>query len=164
MVKFIVLVVSFTSVTCLADPLTNVNSLVGVPLTTNEIIQLPSRDAASPDTVFLGTVRALRMGCLRDLFYHFETNYLFNVTGCYNQDDIPLETVLSFQAVMNDDNFSNVVITAYSTATSNQFVRVAASLQENHISRTFIEPLSLTLHQSSSGWKIVAYDDDKWNE
>lgn len=164
MVREFILLMAFATAPCFADPLTNVASLVGTPLTTNEIVQLPSRDASSPDTVFLGTIRALRMGRLNDLYFHFETNYLFSLTGHYNSENIPSEIVSSFEAVMSDDNFSNVVVTAYSVLPSNQLVRVSASLQENYSSRALTEPLTLSLRQVATGWKIVAYDEDKWDE
>lgn len=164
MMRIFFLVISFTVVDCFADPLTNVASLVGLPLTTNEITQLPSRDAASPDTVFLGTIRALRTGNLNDLFYHFETNYLFSLTGYYDPEDIPIEMSTSFQTVMCDAIFSNIVVIAYSVVPSNQFTRVSASLQENYSSRTLTEPITLALRQNTTEWKIIAYDDDKWDE
>lgn len=164
MVKRIMLAVSLAATICVAEPLTNVTALVGVPLTTNEICRLPSCDATSPDTVFLGTIKALQTGNLRHLYYHFETNYLFSLTGFYNSQSIPADTVASFQAVMCDTNFSNVVITAYSTATSNQFLRITSSLQENYTSRTLTEPLVLTLRKNANSWKIVAYDDNKWDK
>ena len=164
MVRIFFLLTSFTAATCFADPLTNVTPLVGMPLTRNEIVQLPSRDATSPDTVFLGAIRALRMGQLNDLYYHFETNYLFSLTGYYNLENIPMEMAASFQAAMCDINFSNIVVTSYSVMPSNQFTRVSASLQENYSSRTLTEPITLTLRQNTTGWKIIAYDDDKWDE
>ena len=164
MVRKLILMMAFATAPCFADQLTNVTSLVGMPLTTNEIVRLPSRDASSPDTVFLGAIRALRMGRLNDLYYHFETNYLFSLTGHYNSENIPPEMVSSFEAVMNDDNFSNMVVTAYSVLPSNQFVMVSASLQENYSSRALTEPIKLALRQVATGWKIVAYDEDKWDE
>lgn len=164
MVKIITLTVLLTTAVCIAEPLTNATSLVGVALTTNEVLRLPSCDASTPDTVFLGTVRALRTGNLRELYYHFEPNYLYGLTGHYNPSTVPAETVASFQSVMMDPNFSNIVIVAYATSTSNQFVRVTASLRENYTSRTLTEPLTLTLCNSTGGWKVVVYDDDKWDE
>ena len=144
----------------------NATSLVGVSLTTNAIAQLPSRDATSPDTVFLGVVRALRTGNLRDIYYHFETNYLFTIAGCYNVEDIPDESVSSFQTVMTDSNFSNIVIIAYSTTVSNRITRISATLKENYSCRTLIEPLVLSVqrNEGSTNWKIVSYDDDKWDD
>lgn len=67
--------------------------------------------------------------------------------------------VLAFAGVL-----SAAVVVAYSTLSSNQQVRVSASLQENFTVRTMTEPLSLTLRREATGWKIVAFDDDKWNE
>ena len=169
MVKIIVLIALLTTAVCVAETLTNATSLVGVALTTNEVLRLPSCDASTPDTVFLGTVKALQTGNLRELYYYFEPNYLHSLTGHYNPSTVPSETVASFQSVMLDTNFSNIVIAAHATSTSNQVVRVAASLQENYTSRTLIEPLTLTLCNSTNGWKVVAYkvvayDDDKWDE
>ena len=164
MVKRIVLVTSLMSIVCVAEPLTNATALVGVQLTTNEIARLPSYDATSPDTVFLGTIKALRTGNLRELYYHFETNYLYSLTGQYDLQSIPDATISSFQTVMSDTNFSNVVISAYSTANSNQVLRVTSSLQENYLSRTLTEPLILNLRSYPNGWKIVSYDDDKWDD
>lgn len=149
---------------CIAEPLTNAASLVGIPLGASEIFRLPSCDATSPDTVFLGTIKALQTGNLQHLYFHFETNYLFSLTGYSNSQGIPDETIASFQSSMSDANFSNMVITTYSLTTSNQFLRVASSLQEHYISRTITEPLTITLRQCTTGWKIVSYDDDKWDE
>ena len=164
MVKRVVLMTSLMSMVCVAEPLTNATALVGVQLTTNEIARLPSCDATSPDTVFLGTIKALRTGNLRELYYHFETNYLYSLTGYYDLQNIPNATISSFQTVMTDTNFSNVVIVAYSMANSNQVLRVTSSLQENYLSRTLTEPLILNLKSFPHGWKIVSYDDDKWDE
>ena len=154
------------SAMCFADPMTNATALVGASLTTNMIARLPSRDADSPDTVFLGVVRALRTGSLRDLYFHFDTNYLFTIAGHHNVEDIPDETVSSFHAVMSDSNFSNIVIMSYSTATSNQITRISATLKETYSCRTLIEPLVLSVRQGegSAKWKIVSYDDDKWDD
>lgn len=163
-VKIITLTTLLTTAVCLAEPLTNATSLVGVALTTNEVLRLPSCDASTPDTVFLGTIRALRTGNLRELYYHFESNYLYGLTGHYNPSTVSAETVASFQSVMMDPNFSNIVIVAYATSISNQFVRVTASLRENYTSRTLTEPLTLTLCNNTGGWKVVVYDDDKWDE
>ncbi len=146
------------------EPLTNATALVGVPLSTNELARLPSCDASSPDTVFLGTVKALRSGNLRELYYHFETNYLFGLTGLCGTTNISEDVAASFGTVMNDSDFSNLVVVAYSTLSSNQQVSVSASLRENFTVRTMTEPLSLTLRREATGWKIVAFDDDKWNE
>lgn len=164
MVKRVVLMTSLMSMVCVAEPLTNATALVGVQLTTNEIARLPSCDATSPDTVFLGTIKALRTGNLRELYYHFETNYLYSLTGYHDLQNIPNATISSFQTVMTDTNFSNVVIMAYSMANSNQVLRVTSSLQENYLSRTLTEPLILNLRSFPNGWKIVSYDDDKWDE
>ena len=164
MVKVIALIASLATTVCIAEPLTNATSLVGLSLTTNEVLRLPSCDASTPDTVFLGTVKALQMGNLRELYYHFEQNYLYGLTGHHDPSTVPEETVTSFQSVMMDSNFSNIVIAAYATSTSNQFVRVTASLRENYASRTLTEPLTLTLRNSTNGWKVVVYDDDKWDE
>ena len=156
--------ISLMSTVCVAEPLTNATALVGVQLTTNEIARLPSCDATSPDTVFLGTIKALRTGNLRELYYHFETNYLYSLTGYYDSQSIPSETTASFQTVMGDANFSNVVITAFSVATSNQVLKVSSLLQENYTSRTLNTPFVLTLRANANEWKIVSYDDDKWDE
>lgn len=164
MVKKVVLTILLMSTVCIADSLTNASALVGVQLTTNEIARLPSCDATSPDAVFLGTIKALRTGNLRELYYHFETNYLYSFAGCYDAQSVPAETASSFQTVMTDAAFSNVVITAYSMAASNQFLRVSSLLQENYSSRTLTNPFVLTLHLGANGWKIVSYDDDKWDE
>lgn len=164
MVKIIELTVLLTATVCLAEPLTNATSLVGISLTTNELLQLPSCDASTPDTVFLGTVRALQTGNLRELYYHFEASYLHDLTGYSNPSNVPPETVASFQSVMSDTNFSHIVITEYSTSTSNQFVRVSSSLRENYTTRTLTEPMTLTLCNGTNGWKVVVFDDDKWDE
>lgn len=164
MVRRVVLMTSLMSMVCVAEPLTNATALVGVQLTTNEIARLPSCDATSPDTVFLGTIKALRTGNLRELYYHFETNYLYSLTGYYDLQNIPNATISSFQTVMIDTNFSNVVIVAYSMANSNQVLRVTSSLQENYLSRKLTELLILNLKSFPNGWKIVSYDDDKWDE
>ncbi len=164
MVKRVVLTILLMSTACVAEPLTNVTALIGVQLTTNEIARLPSCDATSPDAVFLGTIKALRTGNLRELYYHFETNYLYSLTGYYNSQSVPTENATSFQTVMIDTNFSNLVITAYSMATSNQVLRVSSSLQENYTSRTLNTPFVLTLRVNANEWKIVSYDDDKWDD
>ena len=164
MVKIVVFMASLTAVTCLAEPLTNATLLIGMSLTTNEIVRLPICDSTSPDTVFLGTVRALREGNLRNLYYHFETNYLFSLTGYHIHSNVPEETASSFHAVMSDAHLSNLVIVAYSVLSSNQFVRISASLQENYVNRTLSEPIALTLSQNQTGWKIISYDDDKWDD
>lgn len=164
MVKVIGLIALFAATVCNAGPLTNATSLVGVTLTTNELLQLPSCDASTPDTVFLGTVRALQTGNLRELYYHFEPSYLYGLTGYDNPSNVPAEIVASFQYVMSDTNFSHIVIAAYSTLTSNQLVRVAASLQENYTTRTLTEPMTLTLCNSTNGWKVVGFDDEEWEE
>ena len=149
---------------CLAGPLTNATALVGVPLTTNEIFRLPSCDASTPDTVFLGTIKALQTGNLRELYYHFEPDYLHGLTGYSNPSNVPAETAASFQSVMGDTNFSHIVIDAYATSTSDRFVRVAASLRENYTTRTLSEPMALTLCNGTNGWKIAVFDDDKRDE
>lgn len=164
MVKRVMLMTSLMSMICVAEPLTNATALIGVQLTANEIARLPSCDATSPDTVFLGTIKALRTGNLRELYYHFETNYLYSLTGHYDLQSISDATISSFQTVMTDTNFSNVVIVAYSMANSNQVLRVTSSLQENYLRRTLTEPLILNLRAYPNGWKIVSYDDDKWDE
>ena len=164
MVKIVTLTALLTTAVGIAEPLTNATSLVGIALTANEVLRLPSCDASTPDTVFLGTVKALQTGNLRELYYHFEPNYLYGLTGYCNSLTVPAETVASFRSVMMDSNFSNIVITAYSISTSNQFVRITASLRENYTSRTLTEPLTLMLGNSTNGWKVVAYDDDKWDK
>ncbi len=164
MVKRVVLIISLMTTVCVADPLTNATALVGVQLTTNEIARLPSCDATSPDTVFLGTIKALRTGNLRELYYHFETNYLYSLTGHYDSQGVSAEAAVSFQTVMADTNFSNVVIMSYSVATSNQVLKISSSLQENYTSRTLNTPFVLTLRANANGWKVVSYDDDKWDE
>ena len=166
MVRIVMAATLLINVICFADPMTNATALVGASLTTNSIARLPSRDAATPDTVFLGVVRALRTGSLRDLYYHFETNYLFTIAGHYNVEDIPDESVSPFRTFMTDSNFSNIVIMAYSTTVSNQITRITATLKENYSSRTLIEPLVLNVRQNdgSTNWKIVSYDDDKWDD
>lgn len=164
MVRIIVVNALLTTVVCIAEPLTNATSLIGASLTTNEVLRLPSCDASTPDTVFLGVVKALQSGNLRELYYHFDSNYLYGLTGYCNSLSVPAETLASFQSVMSDSNFSNVVIVAYATSTSNQFVRVSASLRENYTSRSVLEQFTLTLGNSTNGWKIISYDDDKWND
>ena len=162
--KIVVLATMLVTVVGFAEPLTNATSLVGVTLTTNEISRLPSCSAVSPDTVFLGTVKALQTGDLRGLYYHFETNYMFSLIGYNTPSNVPAGMVSSFRSAMSDGSFSNIVIAAYSTSVSNQLVRVSATLQENFVGRTLTEPLTLTLRQYVNGWKIVVYDDDKWDE
>jgi hypothetical protein len=143
---------------------TNAASLVGVPLTTNELLRLPPCDASTPDTVFLGTLRALQTGNLRELYFHFEPDYLHRLTGYRNPSEVSAEDEASFRALMSDTNFSHVVIAAYATSASNQFVRVAASVQENYTTRTLTENGTLTLCNGTNGWKIAVFDDDKWHE
>jgi len=166
MVRIVMATALLINAVCFADQITNVTSLVGASLSTNVIVQLPTRDAATPDTVFLGVVRALRTGNLRDLYYHFETNYLFTIAGQYNVENIPNEAVSSFRTAMADSNFSNIVIMSYSVMESNQITRITATLKENYTSRTLIEPLVLNVrpNQGSTNWKIVSYDDDKWDD
>lgn len=164
MVKYVMLALSFMSIVCMAEPLTNVAALVGVRLTDKEIARLPSCDSTSPDTVFLGTVKALRTGNLRELYYHFEANYLYSLTGLHDLKGVSEETASSFRSVMSDGSFSNIVIMAYSVTTSNHLLRVASSLRENYSCRTLENPFALTVRKTTSGWKVVSYDDDKWND
>ena len=164
MVTIVALTALFVASVCLAEPLTNATALVGIPLTTNEISRLPSCDASTPDTVFLGTLKALQTGNLRELYYHFEPDYLHGLTGYRNPSDVPAETAASFQSVMSDTNFSHIVIDTYATSTSDRFVRVAASLRENYTTRVLTEPMTLTLCNGTNGWKIAVFDDDKRDE
>ncbi len=159
---FLLLVVATVNI-CLADPVTNVSAIVGLPQGNAEISQFPQCDGSSPDTVFLGTIRALREGEFLDLCFHFETNYLFNVTGYANVQVIPASTVESFRTSMQDTGFSNIVITAYSISSSNQFIHIEASLQESFSQRSLTENLKLLLIQDASNWKITRYDDDDWD-
>lgn len=149
---------------CIADPFTNAMSLVGVPLGFAQISALPVRDASSPDSVFLGIVRSLQTGEIVDLYYHFETNYLASITEYASYQSISVETASSFRTTMQDSSLSNIVIAAYSSSTSNQFIRINALLQENFSQRSIAEPLRLTLGQYSGNWKIVSYDDDNWDD
>lgn len=153
-----------TACVCFADPSTNVVALVGIPLRTAEIVLLPQQDDSSPDTLFLGVVRALVTGEIRDLFSHFDANYFADLTGYADLQSIPSSTDSSFASTMQDSAVSNIVITAFSTSVSNQFVRIDASLQENFSQRSVVEPLQLTLEQNAGIWKIVSYDDDKWDD
>ena len=163
MVKsFIILAFAFAGI-CFADSVTNVSALVGIPLGNAEIAQMPERDGSSPDTVFLGTVKALQTGDLLDLYFHFDANYLTSLTGYADLQDIPAEMLSSFSVTMQDANFSNIVITAYTTFVSNQYVLVNASLQENFSHRSLTESLKLSLQQNGSIWKIVSYDDNDWD-
>lgn len=148
----------------MADQMTNALALVGIPLGNVEIAQLPQQDDSSPDTLFLGVARALAVGNIGDLYSHFDANYFTSLTGYACLQDIPATAVSSFEATMHDSNLSNIVIMAYSTSTSNQFLRIDAILQENFTSRSLTEPLELTIEQQSANWKIVSYDDDNWDD
>ena len=64
---------------------------------------------------------------------------------------------------MQDTGFSNIVITAYSISSSNQFIHIEASLQESFSQRSLTENLKLLLIQDASNWKITRYDDDDWD-
>lgn len=148
----------------MADPMTNALALVGIPLGNAEIVQLPQQDDSSPDTLFLGMARALAVGDIGDLYSHFDSNYFSSLTGYACLQDIPATVASSFEATMHDSNLSNIIITAYSTSTSNQFLRIDAVLQENFTNRSLTEPLKLTIEQQSDNWKIVSYDDDTWDD
>lgn len=163
MVKSLILLALAFAEICFADPATNVSALVGIPLGNAEIAQMPECDGSSPDAVFLGTVKALQTGELLDLYFHFDANYLANLTGYTDLQDIPAEIVSSFSVTMQDANFSNIVITAYTSSVSNQCVLVNASLQENYCHRSLTENLKLSLQQNASTWKIVSYDDNDWD-
>ena len=164
MVKVLMFIVWGASGICLATPLTNVTEVMGRPLSTLEFSRIQSCCAETPDSVFLGTVKALQTGCLKDLYFHFETNYLYELTGYYNPSNIPETTVSSFHSVMADADFSNVVVVAYSTTVSNLQTRVEASLRECYANRIVTENLSFVLRYGTAGWKIIVYDDDNWDE
>ena len=164
MVKIILPIAILMASFCVAEPMTNATALIGVPLSTNEIARLPSCNATAPDTVFLGVVRSMLTGNLQELCYHFDGDYISSLPLNFNPTNISEEMASSFREMMYKPDFSNLVVTAYSASPSNQHVRVTASLRENFTARTLTEPLSLTLKQDSTGWKIISYDDDKWNE
>lgn len=164
MVKNSILLSVFLAGFCIATSVTNVQSIVGVPLGSAEIVGLPENDGSSPDTVFLGVVKALRAGELTALYFHFETNYLKSLTGLAGVQDIPAEDIDSFRTVMLDPCLSNIVITAYSASCNGQCATVEAALQENFAGRTLLDDVKLTLKHDSSGWKIISYDDDNWDD
>jgi len=164
MVKVIMPIACLIFSFCVAEPMTNVTALIGVPLTTNEIARLPSRDAMLPDTVFLGVVKAMQTGNLRELCYHFDGDYLVSLPWSLNATNISEEIAASFHEMMVEPDFSNIVVTAYSASPSNQYMRVSASLQENFSARSLTDQLLMTLLHYDNGWKIVSYDDDKWDE
>ena len=100
MVKKNILCVLATTCVCFADPSTNVVALIGIPLRTAEIVLLPHQDDSSPDTLFLGVVRALVTGEIRDLFSHFDANYFADLTGYADLQSIPSSTDSSFASTM----------------------------------------------------------------
>ena len=103
-------------------------------------------------------------GNLQELCYHFDGDYISSLPLNFNPTNISEEVASSFREMMYKPDFSNLVVTAYSASPSNQYIRVSALLQENFSARTLTDPLTLTLRHYENGWKIVSYDDDKWDE
>lgn len=144
---------------CMAYTYTNVTELVGNPLSSTEISRLPTRDSSTPDTVFLGTIRSLQQGDLTGLYYHFETNYLFEVTGFHALGQIPEALQASFRSVMVDGCFSNLTISAYSAVPTNQAVKISALIRENFSARIVNESLNLVVSKFGTRWEIISYEE-----
>ncbi|MBR1837827.1 MAG: hypothetical protein IJ783_11150 [Kiritimatiellae bacterium] len=164
MVTRILLPVLCLAVVCRADTQTNVAAIVGAALDSAEIARFPDRDGSSPDTVFLGTIKALQTGSLANLYCHFETNYLQRCSGYSRWREIPADVSESFASAMQNSGVSNLVVTTYSSATSNRHVRIEATIQETFEQRTISENLILSLEEKTDGWKIVAFDGDNWDD
>ena len=68
---------SFAQTDCrviVTEATTNVSVCVGAQWPSNSLADVSARDSSTPETVFLGVVRALNTANLRDRYFHFETN------------------------------------------------------------------------------------------
>ena len=164
MVRAMVLMIGLGTLALRTEAATNVSVCVGAQWPSNFLAAVSARDSSTPETVFLGVVRALNTANLRDLYFHFETNYLYRLVGVYQVNELTEEMVSSFRSVMSDPVPTNIVIVAYSQTETNNARRVSATIRECYPRRTMQESFVLTLQQQPAGWKVISYDDDKWDD
>ena len=137
-----------------ADYITNVNDIVGIPLTSNVLARIGARNRTTPDRCFLGCIRAFCLGNASDLKFYFTDDLWRDATGL--EPDAPISGTQSqnFKDAICDGYMSNQIFSACSIVVTNG-MRVVESIMTDVVgSRTSTNNFRHILVFTNSAWMV----------
>jgi len=102
-----------------ANQITNLESILMMPLTSNVLASLPTRDCSTQDTAFLGCMGSFFLGNANDVKFHFTDDLWYSATGL--EPNVPISEFMAsrFRDMMCDEVITNRVFTSFSRMTTN---------------------------------------------
>ena len=137
-----------------AGNITNVNDIIGIPLTSNVLARIGARNRTTPDRCFLGSIRAFFLGNASDVKFYFTDDLWREATGL--EPDAPISGTQSqnFRDAICDGCMSNQVFTACSIIATNG-IRVVESIMTDIVgSRISTNNFRHILVFTNSAWKV----------
>ncbi len=153
--KVIVVAIGLCAAGATANSITSVCSIVDIPLGSNVLSRIESRNRSTADLVVLGNIRAMVIGNVRDQSFYFSDslrNALNIETGLWEGSGAEFES--GFAEIATSGRFTDFKVSAVSNASASASERWDVSMSLKHLGVMTTNSFSLVLSHSNSQWWV----------
>ena len=159
MVKYFSKVIVFSvmampMVSLFGTSISNVSSIVEVPLTSSILSDIESRNRSSEDMVVLGNIKAMVLGRASDQAFYFTDALRTILVGTNDVDHLGEELENGFAEIANGGAFSNFVLVSTSRSQVGSKVKWDMSMQMRHGGDMETNVFSLVLVSTNLQWRV----------
>lgn len=150
----VVSAMALLSVDALGESITNVSSIVGVPLTPSVLSSIQARSLSSEDKVVLGNIKAMVAGRASDQAFYFSDELRTILVGTNDVDHLGCELENGFAEIATGGAFSNFVVVSTSRSLIGSKVKWDMAMQLRHSGALETNAFSLVLVATNSQWRV----------
>ena len=137
-----------------ACQITNIEEIIGVPLSSNVWGRIAVHDRTTPDNVFLGGIRAFFLGNATDVKFYFTDGLWRATTGLEPDAMITDSQIQTFRNAICDGCISNQMVVSCLRTTTNDMQVINSTITENVGSRVSTNDFRFVFLCTNSTWRI----------
>ena len=150
----LILASCFVAMSSYSNQITNVDDIIGIPLSSNIWERIPIRDRTTPDNVFLGGIRSLLLGNAADVKFYFTDDLWSAATGLDPDTIVSDAQAQNFRNAICDGCISNQVLISFSRTTTNDMYVINSTITDNIGNRVSTNGFKLVFVFTNSVWRI----------
>lgn len=158
--SFCLALVTFCSMAGFAS-ITNLQDVININLTSNNLERLPVRDLTTPDTAFLGFTRGLLQGNFTNYLYCLTPELQLEAIGTTNLALVTTQQCESFALDSLELQYTNHVLTVAQLTNINSKVMIYAQMISARVGRVDNEAMKVFFSPTNGIWKISSWDVEK---
>lgn len=144
----------FIAMSSCADQITNVDDIIGIPLSSNIWERIPIRDRTTPDNVFLGGIRSFLLGNAVDVKFYFTDDLWSAATGLGPDTIVSDVQAQNFRNAICDGCISNQILVSFSRTTTNDMQVFNSTITDNIGNRVSTNNFKFVFVFTNSVWRI----------